>query len=111
KMRGFEFCQSTRCRIHKGTKLWWLPMKGRNRTNGIPGGLLNCLRRGQLDVARAYGFLEMTRDGVLIPAYHDQHFLTRVHLENERFDHLARCIAKGFRDLGGAFCCRRWKRA
>ena len=54
---------------------------------------------------------EMTRDGVLIPAYYDQHFLTRIHLENKRFDYLARCIAKGFRDFGGAFCCRRWKRA
>ena len=76
-----------------------------------PGGLLDRLRRGQLDVARTNGFLEMTRDGVLIPTYHDQHFLTRIHLENERFDHLARDIAKGFRDLGGAFGCRRWKRA
>src|SRR5262245_43471279 len=99
------------CRIHKGTKLWWLPMKWWNRTNGIPSGLLNCLRRGQLNVARANGFLEMTRDGVLISAYHDQHFLTGIHLENERFDHLARCIAKGFRDFGSAFCRRWWKRA
>src|SRR5207248_11202039 len=98
-------------RIHEGTKLRRLPMEWWNRTNSIPGSLLHRLRRGQLDIARTNGFLEMTRDGVLIPAYHDQHSLTRIHLENERFDHLVRCIAEGFRDLGGAFCCRPWKRA
>src|SRR5215813_15533468 len=87
------------CRVYKGTKLRRLPMKWRNRTNGIPGGLLDRLRRSQLDVARANGFLEMTRDGVLISTYHNQHFLTRIHLENERFDHLTWCIAKGFRYL------------
>src|SRR5262245_26535535 len=84
-------------------------MEWRNRANGIPGGLLNRLRRGQLDIARANGFLKMTRDGILISAYHDQHFLTRIYLENERFNHLARCIAKGFRDLGCTFY-RRWRK-
>src|SRR2546423_13311481 len=71
--------------IHKGTELRRLPMEWWNGTNSMAGSLLNRLRRGQLNVTRANAFLKITRDGILVPAYHDQPFLTRIYPAKKRF--------------------------
>src|SRR5262249_14988922 len=95
------------CDIYEGPKLWWLPMEGRNRTDGVASGLLHDLGGGKCDIARGNGVLQMPRNGILIPTQHDQHFFASVDCKNERFDHLPWLVAKSFRDLGSAFC-RRW---
>src|SRR5512133_1346843 len=102
-----RFLQETR--LEEGTESGRLPAKSGDGADHVSGRLLHDLRIRHFDVPRADRLLEITRDGILVPAQHDQNTLARIHLKDQRLDRLAFGKAQDAGNISGPFFCFRWK--
>ena len=90
-------------RFEERSEIWWLPAKGGDRADDISSRFLHHFWRRHLNIARADGLLQISRDGVLVTAEHYQHPLASVHLKDEGFYGLAFGEAESVRHVGRAF--------